>query len=334
MAADERKKPSAPPVSWFHGEDAFMMERAVEELVQELVEEESRPFDFELLHADDADPEDVAASANRLPVMSDRRVVVLKRMEKWTAQKITAFTDDYVADPSPETCLILCYAEKPDRRKKAFQVLEKKAGQTKAFTPTGNRQLVGWVENYFRQRGMTLEPGAAETVVGYLGTDLYRLKTELQKIELFHAGRDEAITVSRLESMLEKVAVQPVWDLAPLLARGDRKAAVELMIRLLESGDEAIPMVSVVAGHFRKLILARAIVENGGGTAQLERVLPGPPWLVRKQAPQLLRDLRTFDDGLLDACLDHFAWADAQLKRAGKEMIPTVMTTLAFRLLN
>jgi len=334
MAAGEDQKPAAPPVSWFHGEDGFMMERAVGELVETLVEEESRPFDFELLHADECDPEDVAASANRLPVMSNKRVVVLKRMEKWTALKIKSFTEDYVADPSPETCLILCYADKPDRRTKAFQILEKQAGLSRAFAPAGNRQLVGWVENYFRQRGMTMAPGAAETVVGYLGTDLHRLKTELQKIELTYAGKEGPITVTHLESILEKVVVQPVWDLAPLLARGDKKAAVDLMIRLLQSGDEAIPMVSLMAVHFRKLIQARAVVEDGGGAAELESVLPGPRWLGRKQAPQLLRDLRAFDDRQLEACLSHFAWADAHLKRAGKEMVPTVMTTLAFRLLN
>ena len=75
--------PAAPaPVTWFHGEDAFMMEKAVEELVEALTEEESRPFDLEILFADEQAPDEVAAAANRLPFMSDRRLVVLKRMEK------------------------------------------------------------------------------------------------------------------------------------------------------------------------------------------------------------------------------------------------------------
>lgn len=327
------KTAGVSPTTYFYGEDTFMMEKAVTELVDALIEEESRPFDLEILFADESDPDDVAATANRLPFMAEKRVVVLRRMEKWPAARIKALTERYLNDPSHDTCLILCYAAKPDRRTKSIQALEKAAGQSRAFNPTGDRQLVSWVNNYFQQRGMDLEPGAAEMVVDYLGADLHHLKAELQKVELFHSGKTGPVTVRQLEGLLERVTVEPAWDLAPLLAQGEKQAALSLLIRLLESGSEAIPLLGLLAGHYRQLHLARAVVEEGGGSAELEAAMDAPRWLARKKAPQLLRQLRTMDDQMLAESLSHLVWADRYLKRAGKDMLPAVMTTLAARLL-
>lgn len=329
-----KESDGAPPVSYFYGEDGFMMEKAVRDLVDVLIEEESRPFDLEVLFADEADPDQVMAASNRLPFMAGKRVVVLKRMEKWSAARIQSLTKGYVCDPSPDTCLILCYTAKPDRRTKYIKTLEKEAGQSRSFTPTGDRQLVSWVDNYFRQRGMELEPGAAQTVVDLLGADLHRLKVELQKIELFHAGSSGPITVRQLEGFLERVTVQPAWDLSPLLGRGEKASALRLLVRLLESGDEPIPLLGLLARHYRQLLLARAVVEEGGGPAVLEGRLDAPRWLARRQAPELFQELKSTSDRGLAASISHLAWADANLKRGDTRTIgPVVMVALVSRLL-
>ncbi len=318
-----------PPVTYLYGEDSFMMEKEVRDAIDALCEEESRPFDLEVLYADEVGPEEVAASANRLPVMSEKRVVVLKRMEKWKWNSITELTDGYLSDPSPDTCLILCYGAKPERKKKYIKNLEKKAGQCRSFTPTEDRKLVSWVENYFRQRGMALQPGAAHTVVQYLGSDLHRLKTELQKIELFHAGSDGPITVQRLEELLRRTAQESVFALPPLLARGEKKEALKLLGRLMESGEEPIPLLGLIAGHYRRLLSVRAALEEDGSESRLPAALNLPQWLARK----LLNDLRSLDDHRLAESFPNLAWADAYLKRTDKAIAPVVLVALAARLI-
>lgn len=316
----------------YYGEDSFMLDKELGLLVDRVVEEEARPFDLEVLFADECGPEDVAAAANRLPFMSDRRLVVLKRMERWKAVQIGTLTEIYLNDPSRDSCLVLCYAAKPDRRSKTWKALEKASGTLRAFAPAGDRQLVSWIERYFRQRGMDLAPGGAQMVVEYLGADLHRLQSELLKVELFHSGEAGPITRDRLEELLRQVATRSVFDLAPLLFGGNRAAALRLLGQLLESGEQPIQLLGLLANRCRQLILARAVVEGGGGGRAIEENLPMAPWLARKTAPELERALRCTDDVRLTGSLEHLAWADGYLKRAGKEMAPTVMVALAARL--
>jgi DNA polymerase-3 subunit delta len=327
------KGPEGPPaVVCYYGEDSFMLEKELDGLVDRGVEEEARPFDLEVLFADECGPEDVAAAANRLPFMSERRLVVLKRMERWKAAQIGSLTESYLNDPSRDCCLVLCYAAKPDRRSKTWRALEKAAGELRAFAPAGDRQLVSWIERYFRQRGMDLAPGGAEMVVEYLGSDLHRLQSELLKVELFHSGEAGTITRDRLEALLRQVATRSVFDLAPLLFGGDRGDALRLLGQLLENGEQPIQLLGLLANRCRLLLLARAVVEGGGGERAIQEILPMPPWLARKTAPELERALRCTDDARLAGSLGHLAWADAHLKRAGKEMAPAVLVALAARL--
>jgi DNA polymerase-3 subunit delta len=318
-----------PPVTYFHGEDRFMMEKEVEKCIEAFSDEEARPFDLEILHADEVEPEEVAASANRLPVMSPRRLVVLKRMEKWKWNFISELTDTYLSDPSPDTCLILCYGAKPERKKKYIKNLEKAAGLSRSFTPTGDRQLVTWVEHYFQKRGMALGPGAAETLIEYLGADLHRLQAELVKVELFHAGSEEPVTVDRLEELLQRTASESVFALPPLLAQGEKQEALKLLGRLMGSGEEPIPLLGLIAGHYRRLMAVRAALEEDGSESRLPGALGLPPWLARK----LLDDVRRLDDHRLAESFPNMAWADAHLKRTDRTMAQVVMIALAARLL-
>lgn len=333
MSSEAKGAAGFPPVTYFYGEDSFLMEKEVAECIGALVDEDSRPFDLEILFADEAGPDDVADSANRLPFMSGKRVVILKRMEKWNWNRIVELTETYLSDPSPDTCLILCYGAKPDPQKKYLKNLEKHAGLSRAFSPTGNRTLVSWVENYFRQRGVALEPGAANTVVDYLGADLHRLKGELQKIELFHAGSDGPVTVRRLEELLKRVALQPVFDLGPMLGRDEKGAAMRLLLRLLDSGEDAIKLLGLLAHHYRQLTLARAVNEKGGGPADLEPRLAMAPWLAKRLSSELVRELRSTSDAQLASSFPHLAWADAYLKRSDRTLTSAVMVALATRLL-
>lgn len=333
MSNEAKGVAAFPPVTYFYGEDSFLMEKVVAECIEALVEEESRPFDLEILFGDEVGAEEVAASANRLPFMSGKRVVILKRMEKWNATRIQTLLKIYIADPSPDTCLILCYGGKPDRRTKTMKSLESGAGQSRSFTPTGDRQLATWVDQYFRQRGLELAPGAAEMVVEYLGPDLHRLRTELLKIELFHADRDGPITVNRLGELLKKVTTRPIFDLAPLFGRGEKKEAVRLLGQLMDSGEEAIPLLGLLAGRYRQMILARAVTEQGGGTREvMDRLDIRMQWLARKLAPQLIADLKSTGDRGLASGISHLAWADAHLKRTDRTLTSAVMVALASRL--
>jgi len=321
-----------PPIVLFHGEDSFMMEKELDLLVDRLVEEEARPFDLELLYADECSPDDVMAAANRLPFMSETRMVALKRMERWKAPQIGALLEGYLNDPSADCCLVLCYAARPDRRSKTWKALEKAAGTIRAFAPAKERQLTSWIEQYFRQRGMALAPGGAEMVVEYLGSDLHRLRSELLKVELYHAGATGPITRERLEELLRQVATRSVFDLAPMLFGGDRAAALRLLGQLLESGEQPIQLLGLLATRCRQMILARAVCEAGGGAGAIAESLPLAPWLARKTAPELERGLRRTDDARLASMLEHLTWADGYLKRAGKDMAPAVLVALAARL--
>src|SRR5258708_18132510 len=72
-----KSKPSQAPAYLLQGQDDRLKRRALEELLDRLVDPAGRDFDLEQLDVDSASAEDILAALASLPLFSDRRVGVL-----------------------------------------------------------------------------------------------------------------------------------------------------------------------------------------------------------------------------------------------------------------
>src|SRR5947199_10511307 len=73
-----KSKPSTVRVYLLQGQDDRLKRRALQELLDRLVDPAGRDFDLEHLDADSATAADVLSALGSLPLFSERRVVVLQ----------------------------------------------------------------------------------------------------------------------------------------------------------------------------------------------------------------------------------------------------------------
>ena len=95
-------------VYYFHGAEETLKEEALAALVDLAVDPASRDFNYDVRHAPSLDPEALHALVNTLPMMAEKRVVVIRDVDGWTvkspARKVLL---EYVAKPAAETLLVL-----------------------------------------------------------------------------------------------------------------------------------------------------------------------------------------------------------------------------------
>jgi DNA polymerase III delta subunit len=137
-----QRKPD--PVYLIVGDDEAEMLRLASD-VADLVETELRAFNVERMYAGEKSvtPAAIVESARILPMMSDRRVVVVLRAERLLKPKRRGKGDDetagsdeapadtdvldaYIKSPVPETSLVLV-ASDVDRTRRLFKTLQKQA---------------------------------------------------------------------------------------------------------------------------------------------------------------------------------------------------------------
>jgi hypothetical protein len=95
-------------VYYFHGAEETLKEEALGALVDLAVDPASRDFNYDVRHATSLDPEALHALVNTLPMMAEKRVVVLRDVDGWTVKSPTRkVLLEYLAKPAAETLLNL-----------------------------------------------------------------------------------------------------------------------------------------------------------------------------------------------------------------------------------
>src|SRR5690349_13618052 len=106
------KKGQVEPVYFLYGEETYLRDGAARQIVEVALTgtllREFNDSSFDLL-TDDI--RDVIAAAEQLPLMSDRRVVVVKNLNKLEGRKKLSDEDEDVVSPAAQ--ILVDYLERP-----------------------------------------------------------------------------------------------------------------------------------------------------------------------------------------------------------------------------
>src|SRR3954470_1827847 len=101
-------KGSLAPVYYFHGPEDVLKDEAVHAILDRVLDPSLRDFNFDQRSAGQLDAETVHTLCNTLPMLAERRVVLLRDIEAWKrkAAERSEFLR-YLEHPSPDTVVIL-----------------------------------------------------------------------------------------------------------------------------------------------------------------------------------------------------------------------------------
>lgn len=169
------------PVYYLMGEEDYYIDRLSDAIVDTVLSKDERDFNLDIVYGAETDIDKVIELAHAYPMMAERRVVLVRE-----AQAIRSLEglEAYLSHLTPTTVLVFCHKHgKLDMRKAAAKALQQ-AGIVFESKRLYENQLQPFIERYFSQHGMIIEPQAAQMLAGHVGADLSRLTTEMDKLVL------------------------------------------------------------------------------------------------------------------------------------------------------
>lgn len=263
-------------------------------------------FNYEVFEGETADVDDVLAAANTLPFMSEKRLVVVRDVDRFPAAALTALAA-YASNPADSTVLVLV-ARKLARNTRLFKAVEAN-GQTFEWAKPRRGEYPSRVVAMFAERGREVGVDAAELLVRSVGRDLRRLEGEVDKIVAF-AGERTALTREDVETVMAFVAPASVFDFTDAVGLRDCGASLRLLALLAGQGESVHGLHAMAVRHVRSLLAARALLDRGEHTGGLMRALGVPDWQAKKLAQQAGR----FSASELTDALRGLAQAEYEMK--------------------
>jgi DNA polymerase-3 subunit delta len=240
------------PIYVLLGDDAVEKAALAHEF-EALVEEGLRAFNIERIHAGDATTGDrlaaavanVIDAARTLPMMSPRRVVIVlqaegilqpKRESDAAARALTALEGLFKA-PEAQTTLVLV-AGTLDRRSRMFNLLKKQAIITECGVIEDQADAERWITSRVSAGGMTIEPAAARLLAERCGTNVKRLRNDVDRLLLYAMGQ-KRVTVADVREIAGAAALSDHWAMTNAIERRAAPEALRQLALLFDAGTPA-----------------------------------------------------------------------------------------------
>ena len=307
-----------PPVVYlFHGEDEFAIAQSVADLAAKLGDVSTASMNTSRLDGRTASLEEIRQPANAMPFLTPRRLVIvdhpLARAGSQTfREKFEAFLDHL----PPTTALVLI--EYKTLRKENWLLAWAEGAGSRAFVRSFSLQegqaMVKWIQEQAKRAGGKFTPQAADLLASQVGSDPRTAHQEIQKLLAYTNGQrpvepEDVDLLTPAEGKLKDFA------LANALREMDGRKALNVLHRLLEE-DDPLKILGGVANQMRMLLLAREVLDQGGGVNEVVHELTRYPNLKIKPYPARLaaEQARRMDMANIEMVFRRLLEIDAAIK--------------------
>ena len=181
--------------------------------------------------------------------------------------------DALIKSPEGQTTLVFVAAPL-DKRSRMFKLLQKQATIVECGVLVDSADAERWVRTRVAAAGAVIDPAAARLVAQRAGTDIKRLRGDVDRLLLYALGQTQ-ITADDVREVTGPAALQDDWAMTNAIEGGQAGDALRQLALMLDSG------------------------------AAPEKILGQLGWLVRTKFPALApRNVRPAIDAVFRTDLD------------------------------
>ena len=289
--------------------DSFLVPRRQAELLAESGAGDVLNANQHLLSGSQTRPPELISVCNALPFMDSLRVVVVagllataeasgggrgrgRRREPGGASPAAAQWQSLAeAIPAMPETTVLVLTDGPLAANNSLLRQLRTVCQVEELSAPNGERLARWIKETAEAKGASISPAANRSLADLVGSDLWTLHQELEKLSLYASGRE--INESDVQLMVSQVREASIFVAVDAMIDGRPAVALKLLHQLKEDGKEAPYIISMVERQLRLLALARDSLDRGLPSGEMgSRLGTSSDFVVRKTVDQARRHSR------------------------------------------
>lgn len=291
----------------FYGNDDFNITKEITKITDSALKSnaEIEIFDSENI-------QEFSSKLFSISFFTEKRLFIVRHAlyaipEKMIDEIITNFS--HVAD---QTTVI--FIENSLGKKSKILDFIKKNGEIKNFESRGAIDSKSYIRERFAEENVDIAPLAVERLASFVGNDMWQLTEEIQKLILYKRGEDidPCIDSADVDLLVRSNFEANIFDLLDSIATKNQKKSIEMINGFLDSGENAIYILSMIERQFRNIAMAR--FEAGINEFAFAKKAGVHPFVAKKSLSQS----RGYSERDIIEIYKKLAWADLKLKSGGE----------------
>ncbi len=251
ILSDIRNKKYAP-IYFLMGEEPYFIDVISDTIEEEVLDEAEKAFNQIVVYGRDVDIDTVATHAKSFSMMGGYMVVIVK--EAQDLKNIEDF-EKYLDVIPPTTILVFDYKYKKLDKRRALAKRIDKMGVLFESKKLYENNIPGWIQSYLSDKGYSITPKATQMLTDFLGTDLHKVRNELDKL-IIALPKSKKIDDADVEYNIGISKDYNVFELQNAIGRRDILKANQIVNYFGDNGKDNPLLVTAISlyGYFTKIL--------------------------------------------------------------------------------
>ena len=244
------------------GDEPYYPELVCQAILDNCIDEFGKDFNETVCFGADVTPEQIITAARRFPMMADRQLVVVKEAQMMKGIDEIAI---YCNEPLDSTVLVLLlHGASLDKRKALYKAAQK-AGVVLESPALRDYEIPGWISRFYGERGLQIEPEAANLLAESVGTDLSTIAVETDKLLKNLPEGSTSVSVADIEKNVGISRQFSIFELTKELSYRNAPKALRIAASIGNAARFNMPQaVSALYMHFYLILKYGALLSRGG----------------------------------------------------------------------
>lgn len=265
------------------GEDTFLVQRQARALAEAALPEAERAVGTEVIEPESATAEAIVSAVwqtreaiQTLGFFASGKLVWLRNADpllaarpqqaKGVADAAQSLVDWLQHNPLPDGHTLLIQAQAVSRASALYKALLK-TGEVHDFK-VGTRAFeienhaLAQLDSLLRERNLKMSGELRQRFVDRVGTETWRLASELEKLDLF-LWPERTVTEAAILDATSLGSLDAAWDLTDAVGGRNLVEAVTALRRLLQDRHNPIGLAAMLEARLRDLLIYREALDRG-----------------------------------------------------------------------
>lgn len=234
------------PIYILMGEEPYYIDKISDYIENNVMPPEERDFNQTVVYGVDTSAAQVVDMARRFPMMSEYQVVIVKE-----AQNIKNWDrlDNYLEKPLNTTILVLCYKHGTMDARKKYMTKAAAVGVVFKSEKLRENAVPAFIDDYVKSCKATIDPKAKAMIADFIGADLSRITSEIDKVLVSMPDGDRKVTPEVVEKKIGISKDYNMFELRDALINKDVLKANRI-VKYLDSNPKSASLYAFLPGLF------------------------------------------------------------------------------------
>lgn len=263
------------PVYLLMGEEPYYPNLVCKAIVENCIDDFSKDFNETICYGADVNAERIISEARQFPMMAQRRLIVVREAQLC---KDIENVSVYLQDPLDTTVLVILMSGVNADKRKALYKNAQKVGVVLESQPLKDYELAPWIIDYYREKGLQIDPDAASLLGESTGVNLSAIMVETDKLLRNLPQGTARITAADIEKNVGISRQFSIFELTKELSVKNAPRALMIARHIGSMAKFEMPMaVSALYNHFSRILKYGALLQQSAYPTpeQKAQALPG-----------------------------------------------------------